>query len=185
MSRMPGRWVGYVLGGLLLTVTASCGADEPVVRPLVSIPEDRLALAKYDDKSVQERLDRLVEELAQAAKTSGSWGKLTTDDVNPLLPDLTFVSSSRATSAYGSGTESASMFSTDNYSIFAMAADETGNCWALRISDPSTYAGGGDPVVLRTTIFSPQCRAEVHQDRPPGEWGAQWPQAAEPTETLP
>lgn len=166
--------------GLFLLGVMSCGTPESAVRPLVTIPEEKMQLAKYDDQSVQERLDRLVIELAKIAETSKGWGKLTTDIVNPLRADLTFIGSSRATSAYGSGTETTSMLSADNYSIFAMASDVTGNCWAIKITD-----GEGKPHVVRTTLFAPQCKADVHTGEANGIWGATWPKAAEPTGTSP
>lgn len=180
MNSLLTRLTKQAACGLFLLGTVSCGATEPVVRPLVTIPEDKLELAKYDDLGVQERLDRLVVELAKVAETSGGWGRLTTDIVNPLRADLTFIGSSRATSAYGSGTETTSMFSADNYSIFAMASDETGNCWAIKIAD-----GEVNPQVARTTVFSPQCKAEAHTGEAPSLWGAVWPKAAEPVGTSP
>ena len=166
--------------GLLLLGVMSCGTPESAVRPLVSIPEEKMGLAKYDDKSVQERLDRLVVDLAKIAETSKGWGNLTTDIVNPLVANLTFIGSSRATSAYGSGTETTSMLSADNYSIFAMASDVTGNCWAIKITD-----GARKPQVARTTLFAPQCKADVHTGEASGVWRAIWPKAAEPVGTSP
>lgn len=180
MNRLLTRLVKQVTCGLLILGTVSCSASEPVVRPLVTIPEDKLQLAKYDDLSVQKRLDRLVDELEAIAETSKGWGNLTTDIVNPLRADLTFIGSSRATSAYGSGTETTSMLSADNYSIFAMASDETGNCWAIKITD-----GDEKPQVSRTTTFSPQCKADVHSMEANSVWGTVWPKAAEPTGTSP
>lgn len=165
----------YACAVLLLGVMA-CASPESAVRPLVTIPKDKEAIAKYDDPGVQQRLDLLTVELKEAAKTAGGWGKLTTDIVNPLRADLTFIGSSRATSAYGSGTETTSMLSADNYTIFAMAADVTGNCWAVKIAD-----GGTTPQVSRTTLFSPQCKADVHSGD--SVWTTNWPKAAEPTET--
>lgn len=181
-------------------MTAGCAGTEEAaeVRPLVDLEGVQLTVGKYDDDSLQQRLERLVTETAPVARTAGGWGKLTTDLLNPEVMDIVFVGADRATLNFGYGTEATSVLSRDDHAIFAMAGD-TGSCWAIRVSGRFD-----DPEVLYGNIFAPNCSADKLAEHTtsecslqntctpaPGEtaveglWFSAWPPTATPTATGP
>lgn len=204
MNRMK-RSLTHLLILVVVSVSFSAcasGNQAGEVRPLVNLDDAALKIAKYDDASLQARLERLVGEVAPIARTAGGWGRLTTDLLNPEVLDVVFVGSERATLNFGYGTEAASMLSREDHVILAMAGD-TGSCWAVRVS--GSY---DDPQVLFGNTFAPNCSADKlgehsvlecsikgtcpakSEDKPADEidlelWFAKWPPTATPTATGP
>lgn len=193
------RLLSGVLACVLPALTAACaGTQESAVRPLVDLEGTELFVAKYDDPSLQERLERLVGEVAPLARAQGSWGTLTTDILNPEISDIVFVGHERATLNFGYGTEATSMLSRQDHVIF-VAAGDTGTCWGVRIS--GTYA---EPQVVYGNVFAPNCSAdqladhvllpcsaaggctdEVITENNGRVWYPEWPPTATPTATGP
>lgn len=183
----------------LPVLTGACaGTPESAVRPLVDLEGTELYVAKYDDPSLQERLQRLVDEVAPLARANDGWGKLKTDTLNPEITDIVFVGHERATLNFGYGTEATSMLSREDHAIF-VAAGDTGTCWGIRISGP--YA---DPQVVYGNVFAPNCSAgqladhvllpcsveggcadAVTEENNGRVWHPQWPPTAKPTSTGP
>ncbi|MBU6200657.1 MAG: hypothetical protein KJS90_01500 [Acidobacteria bacterium] len=184
---------------ILPALLASCASPEQeAVRPLVNLEGTELYVAKYDDASLQERLGRLVGEVAPLARTNDGWGNLDTDTLNPEISDIVFIGSERATLNFGYGTEATSMLSREDHVIF-VAAGDTGTCWGIRIS--GAYA---DPQVVYGNVFAPNCSADQLADHAllpcstaggcPDEtvaenngrvWYPTWPPTAKPTATGP
>lgn len=189
------------LTGVLLLpfLSGACsGTDESAVRPLVDLEGTELFVAKYDDASLQERLARLVDEVAPLARANDGWGNLDTDTLNPEISDIVFVGNERATLNFGYGTEATSMLSREDHVIF-VAAGDTGTCWGIRIS--GTYA---DPRIVYGNVFAPNCSADqladhallpcstdggcsdaVLAENNGRVWYPQWPPTATPTATGP
>lgn len=175
ITTFRGTAAKMIAASLLLIVLAACSApDQSAIVPLVAISEEQMNIAAYDNESITQRLDQLPVELMDVVASAGSWGKLTSDMLNPILANLTFISSSKNTLAYGYGTESTSMLSISDYSIFTMAGD-SGNCWAIKITD-----GTGEPTVLRSTMFAPECRSDLYDNIEEHKWSAPWPAPAVP-----
>jgi hypothetical protein len=147
------RSVAVVLCGIFM-LSACAAEDRTQVRKLVELDESELKVAAYDDQSLQDRLERLVEEVGPIAARYGGWSSLNTDMINPEILDLVLIGGASETLNYGYGTEAASMLTGPDYVIFAMAGD-SGSCWAVRVSG-STDA----PEILRGNIFAPNCSAE-------------------------
>lgn len=170
ITTFTGAAAKMIATSLLLIVLAACSAsDQSDIVPLVDISEEQMNIASYDNESITKRLDQLPVELVDVVSSAGSWGKLTSDMLNPVLANLTFISSSKNTLAYGYGTESTSMLSTSDYSIFTMAGD-SGNCWAIKIVD-----GAGEPTIWRSTMFAPECRSDLYTNTDEHNWSAAWP----------
>ncbi len=192
-----------ILVGVSVALSACASGNQAGdVRPLVNLEDVELTVAKYDDASLQARLERLVDEAAPIARKAEGWGRLTTDILNPEVLDVVFVGSARATLNFGYGTEATSMLSREDHVIFAMAGD-TGSCWAVRVS--GSY---DDPQVLYGNTFAPNCSADKlgehsstecsikgtclpkADDKPADEiepelWFSKWPPTATPTATGP
>lgn len=176
ITTFRGTAAKMIVASLLLIVLAACSAsDQSAIVPLVNISEEQMNIAAYDNESITIRLDKLPLELVGAVTSAGSWGNLTSDILNPIVSNLTFISSSKNTLAYGYGTESTSMLSTLDYSIFTMAGD-SGNCWAIKIAD-------GEPTILRSTMFAPECRSDLYANAEEHNWSAAWPAPAVPEST--
>lgn len=193
------RLLTAIIALILPIVTGACaGTDESAVRPLVDLDGTELYVAKYDDLSLQERLERLVTEVAPLARSMNGWGNLDTDILNPEISDIVFVGRERATLNFGYGTEATSLLSRDDHAIFVVAGD-TGTCWGVRISGSYT-----DPQVVYGNVFAPNCNADQLADHVllpcsildgcekdsieannGRVWYPAWPPTAKPTSTGP
>jgi len=180
----------------LLVAGCSQGPDTSV-RPLVTIVGD-LNVAKYDDASLQARLERLVDEVAPFARAQNGWENLVTDTLNPEISDIVFIGQERATLNFGYGTEATSMLARDGHVVF-VAAGDSGTCWGIRIDgDYDT------PRVVYGNVFAPNCSADqladhvllpcstdggcpdaVIAENAGRVWYPQWPAPALPTATGP
>lgn len=199
MTGRTGRIRG-VIGALALLLFASACSNGPdsSVRPLVDLEGVALKVAKYDDASLQARLERLVDEVAPHARTNGGWGRLDTDTLNPEISDIVFIGAERATLNFGYGTEATSMLSVDEHVIF-VAAGDSGTCWGVRISGSFS-----DPDVVYGNVFAPNCSADqlgshvllpcstdggcadaVIAENAGRIWYPEWPAPALPTATGP
>lgn len=183
--------------GLALLALVACSSTTPrsEVAPLVDLSGTDLYVAAYDDDSLKNRLEALVDETAPVARAAGGWGRLTTDLLNPEVLDVVFIGAARETLNFGYGTEAASVLSRGDHVIYAMAGD-SGSCWAVRISGSTET-----PSVLRGNVFAPNCSADKVADMATGPctntdpaecppsagsgWQSQWPPTATPTATGP
>jgi hypothetical protein len=188
----------FLLGAVALLAGGCSQGPDTSVRPLVDLEGVTLNVAKYDDASLQGRLERLVGEVAPFARKAGGWGSLTTDVLNPEISDIVFIGQERATLNFGYGTEATSMLARDDHAIF-VAAGDSGTCWGIRI--------GGDfsePEAVYGNVFAPNCSADqlgdhvllpcsteggcpdaVIAEHSGRIWYPQWPAAALPTSTGP
>jgi len=150
------RLVAVALGVALLS--GCVGNDAEEVRPLIDLEGVELAVTRYDDASLQQRLESLVAQAAKIAKAEGGWGRIGSDVLNPEIMDMVFVGGARSTIGYGYGDTATSVLSRDDHTIFAMAGD-SGSCWGVRVSGSYT-----EPQVLRGNFFAPDCSASKLAD---------------------
>lgn len=148
---------------------------EPV-RPLIDYDAESNPMVLYDDNSVQERLENLAGQISELALERGGWSELSTDELNPEIHDVVFISGERSPFAFGGGDQTASTDLGGEYATVAMVADNA-ICWVIRLS--------GDPAEVtleRAAKFDVECVASRYREEDI-TWTAAWPASPTPGET--